>query len=103
MAQATDKEIADIDSAIAQIEADKKQVAEQALKAREDELKAIQKAQEEAKKRADAMTSLNQAISDQIESYDRSEETENTRKLIEPGDYKEIANEKTDKITESGD
>lgn len=94
VAQATDKEIADIDAAIAQIEADKKQVSEQALKAQEDELKSIQKAQEEAKKRAEAMTSLNQAISDQIESYDRSEETENTRKLIEPVDYKAIAVEK---------
>ena len=40
------------------------------------------------------MTSLNQAINDQIESYDRSEETENTRKLVEPGDYKAIAVEK---------
>ena len=40
------------------------------------------------------MTSLNQAISDQIESYDRSEETENTKKLIESGDYKAIADEK---------
>ena len=103
VAQATDKEIAEIDAAIAQIEADKKQVAEQALKAQEDELKAILKAQEEAKKRAEAMTSLNQAISDQIESYDRSEETENTKKLIESGDYKEIANQKNNKITQSGD
>ena len=94
VAQETDKEIAEIDAAIAQIEADKKQVAEQALKAQEDELKAIQTAQEEAKKRVEAMTSLNQTISDQIESYDRSEETENTRKLIEPGDYKAIAIEK---------
>lgn len=49
------------------------------------------------------MTSLNQAISDQIESYDRSEETENTKKLIEPADYKAIAGEKTDKISESVD
>lgn len=103
VAQATDKEIADIDAAIAQIEADKKQVAEQALKAQEDELKEIQKAQEEAKKRVEAMTSLNQAISDQIESYDRSEETENTKKLIESGDYREIVSENKNKITESGD
>ena len=49
------------------------------------------------------MTSLNQAISDQIESYDRSEETENTKKLIESGDYREIVSENKNKITESGD
>lgn len=94
VAQATDKEIAEIDAAIAQIEADKKQVAEQALKAQEDELKEIQKAQEEAKKRVELMTSLNQAINDQIESYERGEETENTKKLIELGNYKAIAVEK---------
>ena len=87
VAQATDKEIADIDAAIAQIEADKKQVAEQALKAQEDELKAIQTAQEEAKKRVEAMTSLNQAISDQIESYERGEETEATRKMLKSSDF----------------
>ena len=86
-AQAAEQEIAAYESAIAQIEADKKQVAEQ-------ELKTFQKAQEEAKKRVESMTSLNQAISDQIESYDRSEETENTKKLIESGDYKAIAVEK---------
>ena len=86
-AQAADQEIAAYESAIAQIEADKKQAAEQ-------ELKPFQKAQEEAKKRAEAMTSLNQSISDQIESYDRSEENENTKKLIESGDYKAIAVEK---------
>ena len=40
------------------------------------------------------MTSLNQAISDQIESYERGKETENTKKLIESGDYKAIADEK---------
>ena len=40
------------------------------------------------------MTSLNHAINDQIESYERSEETENTKKLIESGDYKAIAYEK---------
>ena len=89
-AQATDKEIAEIDAAIAQIEADKKQVAEQALKAQEDELNAIQKAQEEANKRAEAMTSLNQAISDQIESYERGEETESVRKMIKSGDFAQI-------------
>ena len=90
VAQATDKEIADIDAAIAQIEAEKKQVAEQALKAQEDELKAIQKAQEEAKKRAEEMTSLNQTISDQIESYERGEETESVRKMIKSGDFAQI-------------
>ena len=87
LAQAADQEIAAYESAIAQIEAEKQRVAEQ-------ELKDFQKAQEEAKKRAEEMTSLNQAISDQIESYDRSEETENTKKLIESGDYKAIADEK---------
>ena len=40
------------------------------------------------------MTSLNQAISDQIESYERGKATENTNKLIESGDYKAIADEK---------
>lgn len=40
------------------------------------------------------MTSLNQAINDQIESYERGEETENTKKLIELGNYKTIAVEK---------
>ena len=87
VAQATDREIADIDAAIAQIEADKKKVAEQALKAQEDELKAIQKAQEEAKKRAEEMTSLNQAINDQIESYERGEELEATRKMLKSSDF----------------
>ena len=86
-AQAAEQEIAAYESAIAQIESDKKQVAEQ-------ELKTFQKDQEEAKKRVESMTSLNQAISDQIESYDRSEENENTKKLIESGDYKAIAVEK---------
>ena len=86
-AQAAEQEIAAYESAIAQIESDKKQVAEQ-------ELKTFQKAQEEAKKRVESMPSLNQAIRDQIESYDRSEETENTKKLIESGDYKAIAVEK---------
>ena len=86
-AQAAEQEIAAYESAIAQIEADKKQVAEQ-------ELKTFQKAQEEAKKRVELMTSLNQAISDQIESYQRGKETENTKKLIESGDYKAIADEK---------
>ena len=71
---------------IAQV-TDQKQVAEQ-------ELKTFQKAQEEAKKRVEAMTSLNQAINDQIESYERSEETENTKKLIESGNYKAIVDEK---------
>ena len=86
-AQAAEQEIAAYESAIAQIEADKKQVAEQ-------ELKTFQKAQEEAKKRVELMTSLNQSISDQIESYQRGKETENTKKLIESGDYKAIADEK---------
>ena len=95
LAQAADQEIAAYEAAIAQIEAEKQRVAEQ-------ELKAIQKAQEEAKNRVELITSLNQAISDQIESYDRSEETENTKKLIEYGDYKEIAKEKNNKIIESG-
>ena len=94
VAQATDKEIADIDAAIAQIEADKKQVAEQALKAQEDELKEIQKAQEEAKKRVELMTSLNKAISDQIESYNISKESKRIKELIGSGDIKAIADEK---------
>ena len=94
VAQATDKEIADIDAAIAQIEADKKQVAEQALKAQEDELKAIQKAQEEAKKRVELMTSLNQSISDQIESYNITKENRRIKELIGSGDIKAIADEK---------
>ena len=87
LAQAADQEIAAYEAAIAQIEAEKQRVAEQ-------ELKDFQKAQEEAKKRVEAMTSLNQAISDQIESYERSKATENTKKLIESGDYKAIADEK---------
>ena len=87
VAQATDKDIAEIDAAIAQIEADKKQVAEQALKAQEEELKAIQKAQEEAKNRVELMTSLNQAINDQIESYERGEELEATRKMLKSSDF----------------
>lgn len=94
VAQATDKEIADIDAAIAQIEANKKQVAEQALKAQEDELKEIQKAQEEAKKRVELMTSLNKAISDQIESYNISRESKRIKELIGSGDIKAIADEK---------
>ena len=94
VAQATDREIAEIDAAIAQIEADKKQVAEQALKAQEDELKAIQKAQEEAKKRVELMTSLNQAISDQLESYNITKENRRIKELIGSGDIKAIADEK---------
>ena len=87
LAQAADQEIAAYEAAIAQIEAEKQRVAEQ-------ELKDFQKAQEEAKTRVEAMTSLNQAISDQIESYERSKATENTKKLIESGDYKAIADQK---------
>lgn len=87
LAQAADQEIAAYEAAIAQIEAEKQRVAEQ-------ELKDFQKAQEEAKKRVEAMTSLNQAINDQIESYERSKETENIKKLIESGDYKAISDEK---------
>ena len=83
LAQAADQEIAAYESAIAQIEAEKQRVAEQ-------ELKDFQKAQEEAKKRAEAMTSLNQAISDQIESYERGEETESVRKIIKSGDLAQI-------------
>ena len=83
LAQAADQEIAAYESAIAQIEAEKQRVAEQ-------ELKDFQKAQEEAKKRAEAMTSLNQAISDQIESYERGEETESVRKMIKSGDFAQI-------------
>ena len=94
VAQATDKEIAEIDAAIAQIEADKKQVAEQALKAQEDELKEIQKAQEEAKKRVELMTSLNQDISDQIESYNITKENKRIKELIRSGDINAIADEK---------
>ena len=90
VAQATDKEIAEIDAAIAQIEANKKQVAEQALKAQEEQLKAIEKAQEEAKKHVELMTSLNKAISDQIESYERGEETESVKKMIKSGDFAQI-------------
>lgn len=80
LAQAADQEIAAYEAAIAQIEAEKQRVAEQ-------ELKDFQKAQEEAKKRAEAMTSLNQTISDQIESYERGEETESVRKMIKSGDF----------------
>ena len=80
LAQAADQEIAAYEAAIAQIEAEKQRVAEQ-------ELKAIQKAQEEAKKRVELMTSLNQTISDQIESYERGEETESVRKMIKSGDF----------------
>lgn len=83
LAQAADQEIAAYEAAIAQIEAEKQRVAEQ-------ELKDFQKAQEEAKKRAEAMTSLNQAISDQIESYERGEETESVRKMIKSGDFAQI-------------
>ena len=90
LAQAADQEIAAYEAAIAQIEADKKQVAEQELKAQEDELKAIKKAQEEANKHAEVMTSLNQAISDQIESYERGEEAESVRKMIKSGDLAQI-------------
>ena len=83
LAQAADQEIAAYEAAIAQIEAEKQRVAEQ-------ELKDFQKAQEEAKKRAEAMTSLNQTISDQIESYERGEETESVRKMIKSGDFAQI-------------
>lgn len=83
LAQAADQEIAAYEAAIAQIEAEKQRVAEQ-------ELKDFQKAQEEAKKRAEAMTSLNQAISDQIESYERGEETESVKKMIKSGDFAQI-------------
>ena len=83
LAQAADQEIAAYEAAIAQIEAEKQRVAEQ-------ELKDFQKAQEEAKKRAEAMTSLNQSISDQIESYERGEETESVRKMIKSGDFAQI-------------
>ena len=105
VAQATDREIAEIDAAIAQIEADKKQVAEQALKAQEDELKAIQKAQEEAKKRVELMTSLNQAISDQLESYNITKENKRIKELIGSGDIKAIADEKKkqDKIAKDSE
>ena len=83
LAQAADQEIAAYEAAIAQIEAEKQRVAEQ-------ELKDFQKAQEEAQKRAEAMTSLNQAISDQIESYERGEETESVKKMIKSGDFAQI-------------
>ena len=83
LAQAADQEIAAYEAAIAQIEAEKQRVAEQ-------ELKDFQKAQEEAQKRAEAMTSLNQAISDQIESYERGEEAESVRKIIKSGDLAQI-------------
>ena len=83
LAQTADQEIAAYEAAIAQIEAEKKQVAEQALKD-------FQKAQEEAKKQAEALTTLNQTISDQIESYERGEETESVRKMIKSGDFAQI-------------
>lgn len=83
LAQAADQEIAAYEAAIAQIEAEKQRVAEQ-------ELKDFQKAQEEAKKRVEAMTQLNQSISDQIESYERGEETESVRKMIKSGDFAQI-------------
>lgn len=83
LAQAADQEIAAYEAAIAQIEAEKQRVAEQ-------ELKDFQKVQEEAQKRAEAMTSLNQAISDQIESYERGEETESVKKMIKSGDFAQI-------------
>ena len=87
LAQAADQEIAAYEAAIAQIEAEKQRVAEQ-------ELKDFQKAQEEAKKRAEAMTSLNQTISDQIESYNMSKESKRIKELIGSGDIKAIADEK---------
>ena len=93
LAQAADQEIAAYEAAIAQIEANKKQVAEQALKAQEDELKAIQKAQEEAKNRVELMTSLNQAVSYQLESYNISKESKRIKELIGSGDIKAIADE----------
>ena len=83
LAQAADQEIAAYEAAIAQIEAEKQRVAEQ-------ELKDFQKAQEEAKKRAEAMVTLNQSINDQIESYERGEETESVRKMIKSGDFAQI-------------
>ena len=86
-AQAAEQEISAYESAIAQIEADKKQVAEQ-------ELKTFQKAQEEAKKRVELMTSLNQSISDQIESYNITKENRRIKELIGSGDIKAIADEK---------
>ena len=94
IAQSTDREIAEIDAAIAQIEANKKQVAEQALKAQEEELKAIQKAQEEAKNRVELMSSLNQAVSYQLESYNIRRENRHIKELISSGDIKAIADEK---------
>ena len=87
LAQAADQEIAAYEAAIAQIEAEKQRVAEQ-------ELKDFQKAQEEAKKRAELMTSLNKAISDQIESYNISKESKRIKELIGSGDIKAIADEK---------
>lgn len=86
-AQTAEQEIAAYESAIAQIEADKKQVAEQ-------ELNTFQKAQEEAKKRVEVMTSLNQDISDQIESYNITKENKRINELIRSGDIKAIADEK---------
>ena len=83
LAQAADQEIAAYEAAIAQIEAEKQRVAEQ-------ELKDFQKAQEEAQKRAEAMVTLNQSINDQIESYERGEETESVRKMIKSGDFAQI-------------
>ena len=87
LAQAADQEIAAYEAAIAQIEAEKQRVAEQ-------ELKDFQKAQEEAKKRVELMTSLNKAISDQIESYNMSKESKRIKELIGSGDIKAIADEK---------
>ena len=87
LAQAADQEIAAYESAIAQIEAEKQRVAEQ-------ELKDFQKAQEEAKKRAELMTSLNQAISNQLESYNITKENRRIKELIGSGDIKAIADEK---------
>ena len=86
-AQTAEQEIAAYESAIAQIEADKKQVAEQ-------ELKTFQKEQEEAKKRVELMTSLNQSISDQIESYNITKENKRIKELIGSGDIKAISDEK---------
>ena len=86
-AQAAEQEIAAYESAIAQIEAEKQRVAEQ-------ELKTFQKAQEEAKKRVELMTSLNQAISDQLESYNIRRENRRIKELIGSGDIKAIADEK---------
>ena len=94
--QKSDQIIAQYEQAISEIERNLERTAAE-------ELRAFETAKKEAEDRAKYEAELNKTINDQIAAYERGEETEATKKLLDTGDFGAIATKLKEQSTLAAD